>query len=303
MSTSMARMLHMLLLGVGAASIMAWSPDVLAYRQTKTCLTSEQRDPEAPTNLPTCALGQVGWPVRWNAREIPYKVYRRGSDKILPAVDGEINPEVLTVIRRAMRQWNEPDCTDFEFKYDGLTDVGRHAPEDGVNVISWVDDGWAESSATIALTTTTMTPKGVLVDADMEFNTRAHRFTITTPVGSGAMDLANTATHEAGHMLGLDEVPNKDSTMYYSAPVEEDKKRDLAPDDISGVCAIYPAGVPPVRYGDSFDPNDMGGDDGGPGGGCCATVSAPADGKGSPRGLLVLAALCGVGVWRKRRGE
>ena len=273
--------------------------DAFAYRQTKTCLADEERDPAAPTNLPTCARGQTGWPVRWSMREVSYWVYRGGHDGTRPGENGEIAPSLLRTVRKGVEAWNEEGCSDFTFIYEGLTDVSRHFPEDGVNVITWVDDGWAESSATIALTTTTMTQQGELVDADMEFNVRAHRFTITDAPGTGAFDLGNTTTHEAGHMLGLDEAPHEDATMYYSAPTEETKKRTLHPDDVAGLCAIYPVGVPPVQYGE-MPPDDTcpDGENCKEDGGCCATT-APSK-TGDTHVLLGLAGALLVGVGRRR---
>lgn len=275
----------------GALLITATQENALAYRQTKTCLTQAERNPDAPTNLPTCGLGQSGWPVRWPTREVPYWVNKSGHDSIIEGVNGEINPELLNVVRSAIRTWSDKSCSDFTFKYQGLTDTSRHAPEDGINVVTWVDDGWATSSATIALTSTTMTQKGVLVDADMEFNVLAHRFSISDTPASGAMDLANTTTHEAGHMLGLDEAPEKEATMYYSASTEESKKRDLHPDDVAGLCAIYPVGVPNVQYSDdtgsgqgTCDPDtdpDCTTDECSDGGCCCTTAqSKPLSHKG-----------------------
>ncbi|BDG01878.1 matrixin family metalloprotease [Anaeromyxobacter oryzae] len=66
-------------------------------------------------------------------------------------------------------------------------------------------------------------------------------------------DLQNTLTHEIGHFIGLAHPcePSKgiactaamaDVTMYpYEQPVET-KKRTLSPDDVDGVCTLYPAG-------------------------------------------------------------
>jgi hypothetical protein len=76
-----------------------------------------------------------------------------------------------------------------------------------------------------------------------------------TTYGQGdcyAYDLQNTVTHEAGHFLGLAHpcgadvgvscsgYPN-DTTMYPTAISGETQKRTLADDDVSGICAIYPA--------------------------------------------------------------
>ncbi len=74
------------------------------------------------------------------------------------------------------------------------------------------------------------------------------------------MDLQNTVTHEAGHFLGLAHPCEADPgtatangvpvcsghpemtsvTMFPSASPGEISKRTLAPDDVEGVCAIYP---------------------------------------------------------------
>jgi hypothetical protein len=122
---------------------------------------------------------------------------------------------------------------------------------------------WAHSTSVIALTTTSYNRHiGNVVDADMEFNASPSggggrfRFTATpgtTPVCTRAdqqgcvdTDLQNTATHEAGHFLGLSHSPEPDATMYASAPLGETTKRTLSPDDVAGLCDVYPAGAPPT---------------------------------------------------------
>jgi hypothetical protein len=117
----------------------------------------------------------------------------------------------------------------------------------------------------IALTTTTYAPAtGEIVDADMEFidwtggSTGAFAardegwyFTCFEPgaeaactsygeAGCHSMDLQNTATHEAGHFVGLGHSPVANATMEATAAVGETKKRTLETDDVSGLCAIYP---------------------------------------------------------------
>ena len=54
-----------------------------------------------------------------------------------------------------------------------------------------------------------------------------------------------------------------EATMYYEAPDREIKKRDLHPDDIAGLCTVYPTDVPETVYTDELDE-----------GGCCATTPA-----------------------------
>ncbi len=78
-----------------------------------------------------------------------------------------------------------------------------------------------------------------------------------------SMDLQNTVTHEVGHFVGLRHpcttdrnrepdlpscgagvpagaVPFADRTMSPTTDVLETKKRHLSPDDLAGLCAIYP---------------------------------------------------------------
>lgn len=73
-----------------------------------------------------------------------------------------------------------------------------------------------------------------------------------------SIDLRNTLTHEAGHFIGLahpcgdkgevpctnappaGEIPWAERTMYPNTFIGDFGKRDLSPDDVAGVCAIYP---------------------------------------------------------------
>jgi hypothetical protein len=62
------------------------------------------------------------------------------------------------------------------------------------------------------------------------------------------IDLRNTLTHEVGHLVGLAHVArtsaNHSVTMYPDTGPLDVQKRDLSPDDVAGVCAIYPASEP-----------------------------------------------------------
>ena len=119
----------------------------------------------------------------------------------------------------------------------------------------------------IALTTTTYAPSsGAIVDADMEFvdwsgedggavmgtaRLQGWYFTCFEPGaeptcstygqdGCHSMDLENTATHEAGHFVGLAHSTVAGATMQATAGIGEISKRSLEDDDVSGLCDIYP---------------------------------------------------------------
>ncbi len=178
----------------------------------------------------------------------------------------------------------------------------------------WEHDGSTGPGGTIALTTVTFDPNtGEIFDADMELHdwngnptaptgwyftcpgppAQACTGTTSSPQlysesGCVFMDIGNTTTHEAGHMLGLDHVcvqnvtgptaacPDPTATMAPTAAVGDTDKRVLKADDINGVCTIYP-----VKSG---------------GGGC-----GTAGGSG-----LALVALLGLFLaafrWRRRPG-
>jgi len=161
------------------------------------------------------------------------------------------------------------------------TDANCQDPTNGTCIEThncWSHDALVGAGATIALTTATfVVSTGEILDADIELNgwngeqppsAAGLYFTCAEP-GPGvttcpqgayggtsciAWDVKNTVTHEAGHMLGLDHVcenaypapynacPSGSPTMAPTAVLGDITKRTLAPDDVEGVCTIYPAG-------------------------------------------------------------
>lgn len=232
------------------------TPEARAYRQTKTCIYADERDPKAPTLIPDCLSGEKSWPVSWPTRRIAYKINGAGTETF-----GGNPPELTAAMRAGIEVWNAQSCSDFEFVYEGTTTIAGHNPTDRVNVVAFLDDNWPDTSDAIALTTTTMTARGELLDVDVELNSQVHTFSITDT--NVMADVENTLAHEAGHMLGLDHTSEAEATMYYEAPDREIKKRDLHPDDIAGLCTVYPTDVPETVYTDELDE-----------GGCCATTPA-----------------------------
>ena len=125
---------------------------------------------------------------------------------------------------------------------------------------------WDHGAATIGLTTTTFSFRtGYILDADIEFNAaesgRGFLFTtVDSPPCSGEMstdcvvvDLQNTATHEIGHVVGLDHVDVVGATMEATAPPGETHKRIIDVGSAAGFCDAYPRGLPPTQCGESPD--------------------------------------------------
>lgn len=113
-------------------------------------------------------------------------------------------------------------------------------------------DCWAYSTQSLAVTTTTFRPNsGLILDADIEFNSSNFLFTTVdlppcppgaTSANCVASDIQNTATHEIGHMLGLSHTSLAGSTMNASASPGELVKRTLDPGTKAFVCETYPPG-------------------------------------------------------------
>jgi hypothetical protein len=58
-------------------------------------------------------------------------------------------------------------------------------------------------------------------------------------------NVAEVATHELGHMLGLDHTPDTDATMFPTAH-GDGRCADVRTDDVNGVSFIYPTAIPPT---------------------------------------------------------
>jgi MYXO-CTERM domain-containing protein len=167
----------------------------------------------------------------------------------------------------------------------------------GITTATYVDDSGSDRD-------------GAIVDADIELNGENFAISVngqTLGTENCNSELQNTLTHELGHMLGLEhtclapgdppriddkggEVPvcglasvaQQNATMFNFQDCGENKKETLEPDDIAGICGVYPIADDPGTC-------EPVGDDGG----CCNTGTGPV-GPLALLGFLLLA-------WRRRR--
>lgn len=195
----------------------------------------------------------------------------------------------LGAVQASFATWSSPQCTTLTFDYRGetaRTDVGysQAAGADNINLVVWIFAQWPHDASALALTTSTYYPdSGVILDTDMEVNGVNFQWRVITSPDTMHVDIQNVVTHEAGHVIGLDHVNDQTATMYPTSPNGETSKRDLSPDDIDGVCSIYPV------------PGYDGGSGGSGGGGNGNGSTAPIGGKDRTSGAGTSAAPGGCG--------
>ncbi len=245
-----------------------------AWVQTSTCLDEPAL---APTTTPPCQGDEIPKPFAWPQWTVEYHI---GVNQSATIPDDRAD----AALRAAIEVWNVPDCSDFAFEYAGESGLTRTVPDDRINVVMFRNDDWPYSSSAIAVTSVTADGTGKIVDADLEVNEVHHTFGFAEESGNNVWDLPNAVAHEAGHFLGLDHTPIDDATMAFDTTPGETRKRDLHPDDIEGLCTIYPAGEEPTDPG---DPRDCGC--------CCSAV-----GTQLPAPLLLLGAAFFAGRRRRR---
>jgi len=269
--------------------------------------TSEPGNPGAGTCL---------W---WGGRNVPVLVNASGVDQTSCASPVDAENAVTTAVAswgNATRTGETSPCTDFTFVPGGATSkiaVGN----DGVNLIVFrqglcapgqsptvANNCWPHGEGpTIALTTTSFdAATGEIWDSDVEFYAAGPGGgkILACSASVTGVDIQSVATHEAGHMLGLDHVcdVNVGGPVYTRAPlcpsgqspvmmpqVGSVSSRGLAQDDIDGVCTIYPVGKATLTCPAVQSKKASAGS-----GGCDSAGGA---------GLLGLAGL--LGAWRRRR--
>jgi MYXO-CTERM domain-containing protein len=252
---------------LASAMVLANASTAHAFcRTTTTPLPSSSYDP---------SFDQMCWmhgtPLAWpSGSVIPYSLAQAASDQVTLA-------DATRVADAAFNTWNTTMCPaslyDAGSVLDGASDVPNVqtydiGPSDALTVaddcgliqcdptvhdthhiIVFRDTDWEHDDAanTLALTTVTYgVNSGTIYDADMEINSMTtgmmpHYLSTMEPpqlpLAPNTYDLQTIITHEAGHFLGLAHATDTTAVMYalYAAG-----SLTLQPDDIAGICTIYP---------------------------------------------------------------
>ncbi len=269
-----------------------------------------------------------GQQIFWKSGCVLLSVAAEGSTQIA----GELEFSVIDQVIAAWQQGSE-SCSNFKLINEGKSD--KEVGFDGINVIKFRDSLWCRPAtskdpeecydqAAAGLTTLFFIDdadsdrNGEILDSDIEINGVNFAVSVSGDTLGDQQcdaDLANTLTHELGHLLGLDHtcwidgprleddlgntVPSctrpilgaeiTEATMYNFQACGETKKASLEDDDIAGMCAIYSKDTHPT----SCEPASI------KARGCCSVAGSESPHRGT--GLLALLGLAALVMMRQRR--
>ncbi len=164
------------------------------------------------------------------------------------ALLGGVTINALTITRGADTTITKPDTNDclnvisFPSTTDNVTfSTGTIAFTDIVSAFGAPPAPYTCKNPDGTTTNKTTSLPSQITDADLVFNP-AQSFSTAPVTPIGRFDLQAVASHEFGHLLGLDHSGIAHTMMYPFGDKGAGTQRDLAKDDIVGVAFLYPSG-------------------------------------------------------------
>ncbi len=191
----------------------------------------------------------AGLPMHWDLEiDQPNLIDGRITYFVDPLTSQEEPPGDTTeqvAIMQAAAAWEGSPGSRVRFRDDPSRPAYDRKAGDRVNYFGWKQ--FVLSPFTMASTFTTSSD-GVITDADIIFNdtVKSVKWATETPGLPGYADVQAVATHELGHLIGLDHTPVATATMAAVQPMGSISARYLSPDDAGAVLEAYPNQVNPT---------------------------------------------------------
>lgn len=194
--------------------------------------------------------GSSGAPIAWNLSDpgtpkvvggrITYNLNPAGSDNLPFA-------QVEQTLAAAFKVWEDIPTSTVAFTRGPNTSATATGNDDVLQLY------WLENSTTTGdglnltgalavsrLTTFSSGPRsGEIIDASLVFN--GNQYTWAVDGRTSAADLAEVATHEIGHLIGISHSPIGGATMFPRSGLGRIQGRTLEADDRIAASVIYPA--------------------------------------------------------------
>lgn len=230
---------------LGVLGALLWCERAGAYCREVTGTPPANYDPaDAGCFSGADDAGKPFVPLYWPNQCVSYSLQESAS--IMVSLQ-----DVRRVARQAFDTWTNAPCGDAggpsitEYEYGPPGGVGIACDEspsnEHNNPIIFRDKSWPYDSVN-ALGFTTLTvdlDTGAIYGAAIEINSSNNLIVadVDGSIPNGAYDLTSILTHEAGHFLGLAHSTESSAVMYAHY---HSGQSALTPDDVSGVCSIYP---------------------------------------------------------------
>jgi hypothetical protein len=222
--------------------VVAWPERALSYCRARTCQDDAEADFTCRRTSRRCI--SEGTSLHYDTACLTFAVARQGVEPF-----GLKPAEFEAIVSNAFRRWQEVDCgkrqTPGVFVMSaGLVDATEpyYCDEASLNVGVWfLTSNWSENLDPEAFGNTGAVfseKTGRVLDADVLLN--GAKLLQAAPEGTLEEVLLSIATHEAGHVLGLDHSDDPNAIMAAGYHEGELVGRKFAPDDVDGICEIWP---------------------------------------------------------------
>jgi hypothetical protein len=200
--------------------------------------------------LPEGSASGTGFtPDKWGTLPIAIQI----STSIPPGAKLQGTTSFQAVVENSLATWNQ--APNFQSPLGTPTLNTLMAPQNGINLICFCSSGVTFNSkdGTLALTVTT-TSGSQIMGANIFFNPQPagvcfatdSSVTSCSTSSDAVQDLQTVATHEIGHLIGLDHSSVVRAVMFPFAP---EKETQLSWDDVAGAASLYPKSAADVATG------------------------------------------------------